>query len=75
MGFLAVLCIDTPFAQDCVPADISLSNQQSIDTFQQDYGPCDVVAENLTIIGNDITNPKPETVEVGQLNKESSRII
>lgn len=43
-------------ASDCVPADISLLTQQSVNNFQQDHGSCDVVTGNLSIVGNDISN-------------------
>lgn len=54
---LLSLILSAPaLAQNCMPADISLAAQQSVDDFQQDHGPCDVVMGDLSIVGNDISN-------------------
>jgi len=44
------------WAQNCMPADISLSTQQSVDKFQLDHGPCDLVTGNLSVVGASISN-------------------
>ena len=52
---LAALAFASPaWAQDCAPDDILLGSQSAVDNFQANHGPCDVVAGNLTISGNDI---------------------
>jgi len=53
---LPMLFSANALAQNCMPADISLSTQQSVDSFQADHGPCDLVTGNLSVMGNDITN-------------------
>ncbi len=56
-SILLSLILSAPaLAQNCMPADISLASQQSVNDFQQDYGPCDVVTGDLSIVGNDISN-------------------
>jgi hypothetical protein len=42
-------------AQQCNPSSITLSNQDEVDHFQSDHGPCDTLG-TLTINGEDITN-------------------
>jgi len=57
IAVLLSLILSAPvLAQNCMPADISLATQQSVNDFQQDYGSCDVVTGNLSIVGNDISN-------------------
>ena len=36
-------------AQNCSSADIELTTQEQVDSFQQDYGPCTTVTRNLSI--------------------------
>lgn len=43
-------------AQECTSVDVALSTQQSVDSFQADYGPCDRVIGTLSISGGGITN-------------------
>ncbi len=43
-------------AQDCTPADITLSSQEEVDSFQANHGPCDHVPGELRIEGEDIIN-------------------
>ena len=52
-----VMALSAPAsAQDCVPADITLTSQSDVDNFQSNHGPCDRVATDLSIIGADIFN-------------------
>lgn len=54
---LLSLILSAPaLAQNCMPAEISLAAQQSVDDFQQNHGPCDTVTGDLSIVGNDISN-------------------
>jgi hypothetical protein len=56
LTIFSILFSASAFAQACLPADISISTQQSVDNFQLDHGPCDLVTGNLSVVGNDITN-------------------
>jgi hypothetical protein len=55
-SLLAAAVFSTPVqAQECSPADIELSSQAEVDSFQDSHGPCHR-ATNLTIRGPDIVN-------------------
>ena len=41
-------------AQECVPADITLSSQVDVDNFQANHGPCNRVSGELSVEGDDI---------------------
>jgi hypothetical protein len=55
LALAAVSCPAIVSAQDCSPADISLSSQADIDGFQTNHGPCDRVTGELKIDGGDIS--------------------
>ena len=56
---LLVYCLalaPSAWAVDCTPADITLASQAEVDNFQANHGPCDSVANELRIEGEDIVN-------------------
>ena len=57
-------------AQECTPADITLSSQVEADDFQTNHGPCDRVTGEFKIEGDDISilSGLSELTEVRYLN-------
>ena len=54
LALAAVSCPAIVSAQDCSPADITLTSQADVDDFQANHGPCDRVSGELKIEGADI---------------------
>jgi hypothetical protein len=54
--FVAATFSSNALAQDCAPGDIVLGSQFEVDNFQLNHGPCDRMAGDLTIEGNDIVD-------------------